>query len=88
MAPIVSIALNVYSNSAQTESSREAKLTIGLASFAIYIFGLVFGIIALTKIGRYGRKGILLPAIIGVAINGALVLVFTIVIIIAFDQAK
>lgn len=81
IAPIVGVALNVLTSS-QTHTRAE-KGVIGFASFAIYILGLVFGIVALVTMRTYGRKNILVPALVGVAINGFLVFVFTLVLILA-----
>lgn len=85
IAPIVGVALNVLTNS-QTHTRAERGV-IGFASFAIYILGLVFGIVALATIRKYGRKSILVPALVGVAINGFLVLIFTLVLILASRDA-
>jgi hypothetical protein len=78
MAPLVGIALNVLSSSA-VQKDRVGLLVVGLSSFAIYILGLCCGIFALTRIRKYGRAGILAPAITGVSINGVLVAIFCVV---------
>lgn len=79
VAPIVAVALNVISNSAM--QGRTEKAIIGFASLAIYLIGLVSGIIALSLVRKYGRRGILIPAIVGVCINGSLVVLFGVVIV-------
>jgi hypothetical protein len=87
MAPIVGVALNV-SNALSVPQGRHTRgemLFIGWASFAIYIFGLVLGIAALVLMRKYGRAGILVPAIIGVVINGLLVFAFTAIILMALS---
>jgi hypothetical protein len=61
-------------------------MVVGFASFGIYILGLIFGIIALTMIRRYGRRAILVPAIIGVVINGGLVLLFSAILLLIWSQ--
>jgi hypothetical protein len=81
MAPLIGVGLNIITGPQAT--TRSAKLVIGFASFAIYILGLAFGIAALVMIRRFGRNGILVPGIIGVVINGLLVLVFIAVIAVA-----
>lgn len=67
IVPMVGVALNVVT-SFQTHTRME-KGIIGLASFAVYILGLVFRTIALATIREYGRERILVPALIGVAIT-------------------
>jgi hypothetical protein len=78
MAPIVGVFLNLASSGAF--ATAQQKAIIGFSSLAIYAIGLILGIFALSKIQRYGRDGILAPAIIGVVINGILVLLFAAVI--------
>jgi hypothetical protein len=68
--------------------TRSEKLTAGLFSFGVYIFGLICGILALTKIPRFGNRGILAPAIVGVVINGLLVAAFTLAILVGFSIRK
>ncbi|MGD1276427.1 MAG: hypothetical protein ABR964_04290 [Tepidisphaeraceae bacterium] len=79
LAPIIAVALNVF----VPAETRQEKLTRGLISLGMYILGLIFGFIALASMRRYGRGGILVPALIGVCVNGALVLMFTLVIVLA-----
>jgi hypothetical protein len=86
IAPLVAVVLNCCTVVSGFRNSRESNLIVGYASYAIYIFGLIAGIVALTKLGRYGSKGILIPALIGVAINGLLVVAITILIIVSFES--
>ena len=88
MAPIVGIILSIITNNPAPSHDRLEQLIIGISCFAIYILGLVLGIIALTRIPRYGSKGILAPAIAGVVINGLLVAAFTFVIVVAMSLRK
>jgi|ERR1017187_2002125 uncharacterized membrane protein YsdA (DUF1294 family) len=41
--------------------------------------GLIFGIVALFGVSKHGRKGILVPAIVGIIISGLLILFCVIV---------
>jgi hypothetical protein len=40
------------------------------------VTGLTFGVIALFGIREHGVRGILLPALIGIALNGLLLIIF------------
>jgi hypothetical protein len=53
-----------------------APLIIDLVSFLFIVAGLACGVIALFGIPRLGRKGILMPAIAGLIINGLLLFIF------------
>jgi hypothetical protein len=89
MAPLVGIGLNAITNMQQQTSGTSAssvKMVVGFTSFAIYILGLIFGIFALTRIPKYGTKGILVPAIVGVVIDGLLVAVFSLVILMLVNR--
>jgi len=46
-------------------------LTLALAMLAVLLglFGLVMGIVGLAGVRRHGRKGILVPAIVGICLN-------------------
>src|SRR5947209_1169723 len=76
VAPIIAVALNFLTNGA----GPQARAVSGFVSLGLYIVGLILGIVALAGVRKYGRKGVLVPAIVGVCINGALVLLFALVI--------
>jgi hypothetical protein len=91
MAPLVGIALNLFTNMQQQSSTSGTSasgvaMVVGFTSFAIYILGLIFGIFALTRIPKFGTKGILVPAIVGVVIDGILVVVFSLLIIMLLSR--
>ena len=58
-------------------------MSISVGSLLIYLFGLISGIYALTRVRQFGRQGILAPAIVGVVLNSLIVAAFVIVIITA-----
>jgi hypothetical protein len=58
----------------------------GVASLVIYVVGLVAGVTALTWMKQYGRHGILIPAVIGICINGVLVSLFIAVFFFALGR--
>ena len=89
IAPIIAVVLNLITLQGNPNDQHGGVLTrtiIGFASLVIYAIGLVLGIMALTSIRRYGRRGIVGPAIVGVSINGALVVIFLLVIMIALAR--
>lgn len=51
-------------------------LIMDLIAFGVMTIGLIFGLIALAGISRYGAKGILAPAIVGIILNGLLLFIF------------
>ncbi len=53
-----------------------ARVIIELVALLLIVVGLIFGIIALFGISKHGTKGILAPAIVGIIINGLLLLIF------------
>jgi len=86
MAPVVGVFLNITANGAG--ATMQQKLIISIASFFIYAIGLVLGTFAMTKVRQYGSKGIIIPAIVGIVINGLLVFVFSLVIFLALLSRK
>ena len=53
-----------------------ARVIIELIALLLIVVGLIFGVIALFGISKHGTKGILAPAIVGIIINGLLLLIF------------
>lgn len=53
-----------------------APVLIELLSLFLILVGLVFGLVALLGVRKHGAKGILVPAIIGIALNGLLLFIF------------
>jgi hypothetical protein len=84
MAPVIAIGLNVLT----TTMDGQSRMIIGFASFALYILGLCMGIAALWMMRKYGRRGILIPGIIGVVINGGLVLLFTVLLVVIASSKR
>ena len=83
-APLAGILLNCFSNLGQQGTrDRSTMLVIGSASYGIYMLGLVLGIVALAQMREEDRPRAKWRALLGTAINGALVAIFTIVIFIA-----
>lgn len=82
VAPIIAFALNGLTQTLPGQ----ARLVVGVASLIIYVVGLVAGITALTWMKQYGRERILVPAIVGICLNGVLVSLFLAVFIIALGR--
>jgi|SRR4051794_38395798 hypothetical protein len=78
-APVAGILLNCLSNS-QRARDRTELLVIGFASYAIYTLGLILGIVALARMRPEDKKAAQWRAIVGVCVNGVLVVIFTVVI--------
>jgi hypothetical protein len=57
-------------------SRTSAKLIIDLVSLLLMVVGLLSGIIALFGIRKHGIRGILAPALVGIAINGLFAFIF------------
>ena len=53
-----------------------ARVILELVALLLIIGGLVLGIVALFGIRKHGAKGILAPALVGIVINGLLLLIF------------
>jgi hypothetical protein len=64
----------------QQAPDRTQLLVIGFASYAIYAFGLILGVIALARMRPEDKKAAQWRAIAGVCVNGALVVIFTVVV--------
>jgi hypothetical protein len=61
---------------------------VWLLAFFLTLVGFVFGIAALFGIRRHGTKGILLPALIGIILNGLIIVMFITMIASAFSRAR
>jgi uncharacterized membrane protein YeaQ/YmgE (transglycosylase-associated protein family) len=53
-----------------------SPMILDLVALVLIVVGLIFGIIALSGISKHGSKGLLAPAIVGIIINGILLLIF------------
>jgi hypothetical protein len=53
-----------------------SPVILDLIALLLIVVGLLFGVIALFGISKHGTKGILAPAIVGIIINGLLLLIF------------
>lgn len=68
-APLLTVMLQSVATLIPLHESQRQLL--GLAGGALILFGLAAGIFALVSIYSYGWRGILIPAILGLLINGA-----------------
>lgn len=69
----------VSRNSMTATSQSDAKIlawTMVIMGIAFYLIGILAGVYALSGIKKAGRKGILIPAIIGITLN-SLALTYT-----------
>jgi hypothetical protein len=75
IAPIIAVGFVMFSHNIPNRGA-VASMIIGSVAFLFYIAGLVLAIIALAGMKKAGRSGVLVPALAGLVINGALVVVF------------
>lgn len=90
LAPLISIGIGFFVNvigSGGHPSPLAGIITGSLCSLLI-VLGLLFGIIALFGIRRYGKKGILGRAIAGILINGLLLFFMSLAIIKIIEHRK
>src|SRR5579862_590813 len=74
IAPLIGFALNLIMIGAQVPPTSVLKFV----GPAFYILGLLFGLIALFGVSKYGKKGILGQALCGMCVNGLIIAVVTI----------
>jgi hypothetical protein len=76
VAPLIMFALSCLITGAMghnDQDNRPVRLVQGVLSILLIVGGLACGIVAMCGIRRYGKSGILVPAIVGLLINGLLV---------------
>jgi uncharacterized membrane protein HdeD (DUF308 family) len=64
------------------------RVMIELIALCFIVMGLVAGVAALFGIRTHGKKGILVPAIVGIVINGLLLFIFVTNFIAARSRAE
>jgi len=70
LAPIVAVVANLLLRNLDKFDERQA--IIGIMLLLLYGLGLTLGIVAMAGISKHGRRGILVPALIGILVNGAI----------------
>ena len=78
LAPFVAVGVNIIIGASRANNpptTRIETLVTAILLGFIFLSGLVFGIISLFGIGRYGRAGILWKAVIGIFIVVSLFLI-------------
>lgn len=74
VAPIIAVALDFFTNQAGRQpaggADRWSGLVVGIIAFCLILAGFVLGIIALFGIRTQGKQKILVPAIVGISLNG------------------
>jgi hypothetical protein len=68
--PIVAFLLVVFGR------QLGVRVIIGPVGLLLIVAGLIFGVVALFGVSKHGTKGILAPAIVGIILNGLLLLIF------------
>jgi hypothetical protein len=75
VAPLIAMCLSCFAGAAaRGNTDRMVSMILGFVYIVLILGGLVCGIIALCGVKRHGRTGILAPAIVGVVLNGVIVL--------------
>jgi hypothetical protein len=80
-APCIAFGLNCCAGGATRHSAGAA--VIGVVNLGLILFGFGAGIVCLTQMRRWGRSGVLAPAVVGVCLNGLLILAMVSVIVLA-----
>lgn len=86
VAPVVALVLGCLTRGSSERSPMTGGI-VGLINVAMTFTGLVMGIVALFGVRKYGSRGILAPAIVGLVLNGLLVGSLIAVILIVIRSA-
>ncbi len=80
MCPVLIIALNFALQPVRSDPASRGMATMifGIAALVLAIVGLGSGLTALASVRRHGRRGILVPAMIGSVISSLYVATFVI----------
>src|SRR2546423_11061775 len=73
IAPLIAIALNCLGRSTSPKDAAKMDLIIGFVNCGLIAAGCVLGILAMTGVKKRGPERVLAPAILGLIINGLLV---------------
>lgn len=65
-----------------------ARSIVDVVALLLALIGFLLGVVSLFGIRRYGRKKILAPAFVGIAINGFFVLVWVTNFVAAYERAR
>ncbi len=65
-----------------------APIIADLVSFSLVVSGFVLACVGLFGVARHGRKGILIPAIVGLILNGLFILVGLTNLLAAIQRAR
>lgn len=77
VAPLVAVGLNIFAKpDPALESSWHYRMVRGGIACALILTGFIAGIVALSGIGVHRRASIVIPASLGVSINGLVILSF------------
>lgn len=89
-APLVLVVLGCFTNVALHNGTPDQTVQVVLfvATIALMVAGVVCGIVALCGVGRYGTRGLLAPAIIGLLLNLAWVVLVVSVVMPAVSRAR
>ena len=82
IAPLLGVAANIF-----LRSANGSTLILGLLMFVLATLGVFAGLIALSRVPKYGKKGILIPALIGTLLSTAYLLVGTATFVTAKQKA-
>jgi ABC-type glycerol-3-phosphate transport system permease component len=88
MAPLVVIIFNFLLKNARLANSSAASLVIAVFSLFLYVAGLSFAVYALSQVRTAGRQGVLVPAIVGLLLNGLFLLIVGGVAVTSFLGAR
>jgi hypothetical protein len=72
VCPIITVIIFVLLIFGRQIIARKMIAAVAACSLWLVVVGLIFGLVALFGISKHGTKGILVPAIVGIIINGLL----------------
>src|SRR6266513_2684068 len=76
LAPVIAFCFVAFSRNIPNRTP-VTSLIIGGVAYLFYVAGLFAAIYALATMRRVGKRGVLIPAIIGFVLSGTLVLIFS-----------
>ena len=87
--PLLALGMMAIGNSAMKSSgSSIGPLILGGVVILLFIAGIILGVISLYGIKKYGKKGLLAPAIIGILLNGGFLSLLLMIASTAINKAS
>src|SRR5438105_7328743 len=88
VAPIITVVLGFLTSTSVGRNGDTATLVVAVLNVLLLLLGLVFGVFALFGVRRHGKPGILAPAVVGVCINGSLIVLMAVSVLLLTQFAR